>query len=489
MLMDDFTTLGLLLVMALATAVAVFLIYRSRRNARSKPIRVPDSVSLYERNAFQMLGLIPVQATTRRIMSRRDELQVVLDADLSLRDEVPDYRPVGWPWAVPVTADELKRAVGKLQNEPSRFEEEVCWFHLDGEDAPVLAALAGGDLAKAREAWQSRVGNGCSPYRAGQAAHNLAVLSHADVLQAERIRAQGGVLDAEHLASWRNVLEQWGAVHANDSGWNYFDLRRRDTRDPRVNDDFCRHLRSTLPARVLRINLELARAAIAQDNYGYASGHLDLMRSAPFPEEAKASLVAEAFEPYAHEVRAVLQPLVAAKPKLAAGVDIAGLTKQVRKIRAELRTFGGESALAPVSTEIIRSVQKPLVEELRASIGAVYETDLDLWKMNNRLIGLWNKSTNRFELKAVCEALGQNKSKFSGLETKLSEADQKARRAKMALDLLRELCVPDTEALHKGITEDLEFATSCTSKARAEIGKTREHFDRNYNNMRQQAGV
>jgi hypothetical protein len=455
-----------------------------------RAIRLPACVALYDRNAFQVLGLNPVKSTTRLILKRRDELQALLEAGLPIREHVPDYRPVGWPWADAVSVDELRRAVGKLQQEPSRFEEEVCWFHLDDEDEPLVLQLVEGNLEAARAAWQGCRTNGASPYRAGQALHNLAVLQHAQALAAERAAANRGVFDGDQQAAhWREALRIWAEVHSTESAWEYFDLRRVYVTDPRINEKFCANLRSSLPARVLRVNLEIARAAVAQDNYAYARAHLDLLRSSPFPDASKAALLAEFAEPYAMELRALVQPLVQAKQKLSVNTDYAGLVKEIERIRSQLRTLGVEGDVAFVATEVVRAVKKPAADELRAVISDFNDSDTSMWKKNNFLVGEWNKRSNRSELRAICEVMGQNKPLFAELDTKLKNVVATASQSENVLKVLDALCVPGSDAVSKLVVEELKFAREWASKVRAEVAKTRKHFDENYGGMRRQLGM
>ncbi len=116
---------------------------------RAKTLRLPESLrNLYRKHPLRILGLLPGQTSTRQIMQRRDDLRVLIDAEmLPPQDHVDDFVDVAWPGTEPLTAVEVGEAVSAIQNLPDRLSQARLEPVRRNHRAGTRAAAHEGDRA------------------------------------------------------------------------------------------------------------------------------------------------------------------------------------------------------------------------------------------------------------------------------------------------------------------------------------------------------
>lgn len=249
--------------------------------AECKPLLDACGVSIYERNAFRLLG-VDVDQSVRQIKRRERELRAAAEVD-DLADEYPsELRPQPLP-----SIEELLEAVRALTDPQYRFIHEFFWFWpLDwgrSQSDPALRAIKDGDADKALRHWKSLVAS--QHVRADIARHNLAVLGHFSVLARERrilnMKRRGVLKQEEHKkldSAWKFAFTHWEAICADPVFWSTVAERVETLNDPRLTHQFLQQFRRTLPIAFDNINADMAVAYCNRSMFDRASHHVQIMK-------------------------------------------------------------------------------------------------------------------------------------------------------------------------------------------------------------------
>ncbi len=121
-------------------------------------IRFPEDVFMYEKNGFQVLGLIPYKADKiRQLTKRKDELSALIKASLQPKDHLKEnYYAVPWPGIKSTSESDINNAYSRLQDAPTRIKEELFWFHLEEDNIEPFNCLLTGNFNEGRRQWESK---------------------------------------------------------------------------------------------------------------------------------------------------------------------------------------------------------------------------------------------------------------------------------------------------------------------------------------------
>jgi hypothetical protein len=288
-----------------------YLLEKSKvaQKRRKAIFRFPDVVHIYQKNAFQVLGLVPQKATIRMIARRKNDLSALISSDLPPKEHLQDFWAILWPGAGQTTEADINNAYSRLQDNLNRIKEELFWFHFGENKDEAFGYLLEGDFQRGRELWEAKKEQKPKSYDSALALHNLAVLEHALVLTEEITNTGNPGLSNSQIDNWKKIFALWRAVRENHKCWDYFKQRIIYLNDPRINDRYVRRLRSDLSGAVLKVNLELARAASAQKMFEYAKQHLDLIRNSGFDSKDISKMVEAFFAIFVRDLKAIRQDL------------------------------------------------------------------------------------------------------------------------------------------------------------------------------------
>ncbi|MGW6910145.1 hypothetical protein [Streptomyces sp. NPDC054940] len=224
----------------------------------------------YRHNAFRISGLA-VTATPRAVRRRVSEARAAeaLGAERTGRPAAGESR-----WLPPDSMPDhnaVREALRRLEDPVRRVVDEFFWFW-------PLPESDGTELAQAREAWErlagSRAEDTGDPGARSIAVHNLAVLHHAEALEAKEFYGARGL-----RTLWERAYRYWRQVLDDDGCWRRLDERIRVLDDPRLRvvDDTA--LREALPTVLLDLHARLAvDAARRKGGEDAALRHVSLMR-------------------------------------------------------------------------------------------------------------------------------------------------------------------------------------------------------------------
>lgn len=503
---------------------------RQKPRAGSKKSKVafryPDEIFTYEKNAFQVLGILPKQATVRAITKRENELTNLIKAGLPIKDYIPDYCPVPWSEAKPATETDISNAHSRLQDNVKRMKEELFWFNIDETDE-VYKCLREGDFGRGMNLWDSA--KECdSQYTAAQALHNLAVLKHALVLKQEKNLTTNPGMTAEQIARWKEVFELWRNVHFNDTFWEYIQERAVILDDHRVHVE---HLRKTLPYLILKINLEIAIAAFRQKFSEYSKQHMSLIQNSGFDSKHTEKVLKEFFNHFIRELNMIRQELeghpknieraelyeeyeshieavrnsstdsakndaireaIAKKDKI---IELAPKVinqyipsiKRAREIKKQVDHFGGCSYIKTELEEILSIPYKQIRRDLETAIEKFILVRDEISNYANFLIEEWNKRVNDYwasadkrEIKRLFE---DNALKLIGVRSARNECAEIVKSGKEMFKLIVDLCCDDER--RRQIKSDIESLDRQNRDIGEALSKLEAWVNNNLNTLRQ----
>jgi hypothetical protein len=226
---------------------------------------------LYRHNAFRISGL-PVTAAPRAVRRRVSEVR----AAEALGSEQTGG-PASGEWLPPDPAPDhiaVREALRRLEDPVRRVVDEFFWFW-------PLPESEGTELTRARKAWErlagsgsgSRTGAATDPGARSIAVHNLAVLHHAEALEAKAFYGAAG-----RRTLWERAYRYWRLVLEDEGCWHWLDERIRVLDDPRLRTVDATAFREALPAVLLDLHAQLAMdAARRQAGEDAARQHVSLM--------------------------------------------------------------------------------------------------------------------------------------------------------------------------------------------------------------------
>ncbi|MEV4477224.1 hypothetical protein [Nonomuraea sp. NPDC049504] len=237
-------------------------------------LQVATDKDLYRHNAFRISGLA-VTATPREVRRRVSEARAAeaLGAEHTAGVTAPGSR---WlPLKPPADHAAVREALRRLEDPVRRVVDEFFWFW-------PLEESDGAGLMKARQAWEglakqrTRAGAERSPDDDARsiAVHNLAVVYHADAVE-----AKGSIGASGRRMLWQRAYRHWRMVLDDAGCWRWLDERIRALGDPRLRTVSGDAFRDALPTVLLELHAGITvDAARRQGGEKAARGHVSLMR-------------------------------------------------------------------------------------------------------------------------------------------------------------------------------------------------------------------
>jgi hypothetical protein len=258
------------------------------------------TLDIYEQNAFRRLEM-PVEATSRELVRRRDLMQRAINTDL------PIPPGVGRILALPSAPDihELQHTEHTLQNAERRLAHEFFWFWPltpgTTRSDPALCALIAGEGNQALKLWREQL-NTSGPARAA-ARHNLALLHHLFALKFEQALLDGTKVSVNEADKhWEAATRYWNEVLNDEDVWGHVSARIRDIDDPSLPTGASRRLRKTLTAVLALIDAKLVLRALEQKQLDLAERHAQRVRTSPLPHNEAQDALGQALEPQRSQI-------------------------------------------------------------------------------------------------------------------------------------------------------------------------------------------
>lgn len=245
-----------------------------------QPLMDACSSRLYMDNAFRVTEL-PIDASTRNIKRRLDELKIAAEVD----DLTDEFTHAFAPKPLP-SIDAIRTAGQRLQDPQKRLVDEFFWFWPltwdDVRNDAALVALASGDTYTAYGIWSAIKNQDCSD-TAVVAKHNLAVLFHLIAIDWEHTNLSGGPpLLAQQMKEvdsyWKYSFKWWEELAESEPFWSLITQRVRSIDDPRLTTGFVRRMRSIFPVAFDNVNAGLAAALAKAGKHDRAALHINYMR-------------------------------------------------------------------------------------------------------------------------------------------------------------------------------------------------------------------
>ena len=365
----------------------------------------PEEALIYEKNAFRVLGLEPQKATMGSIAKRKNALSVLIKATLQPKEYIrEDYHAISWLGVNPITEADIINAYSRLQDNLKRIREELFWFYLEGDNDEAFRCLVEGDFERGRELWEAKKGNNPQTYSAAQALHNLAVLEHILVLNQEKsFQEKAAIFDQRmsnrQIDNWKRVFNLWVEVYENDECWDYFKQRMVYLNDPRIKDGYIHRLRRKLPGLILKVNLEIVQAALAQEMFNYARQHLDLIKDSGFRADDTNATLEEFFSKDKKELEKIRESIETSPDK-----EHRGVVEKVNRIKNIVERVGGKEFIEKEMAKI-----KPLLDSKTCYFCGIrtadpkYTLEVKMYKEINRIpmIGYTNVEYQTITIKIL----------------------------------------------------------------------------------------
>jgi hypothetical protein len=463
-----------------------------RARVRRRTLTIPAAVvDLYARNAYRVLGLPVTAASTRAVVRRRDEIKTLLDVGMPIADNLPGYCSVVLGDPVPLDAGEVGRAVARLQDEPERYREAVLWFRLADEDEKVLSALRSGLLESAEQAWNARMVKSATP----GTLYNLAVLSHVRAILSEQASAPPH--PSVNADAWKKSFALWKRLLADPRAWDDIARLVSASTHPLVTKEYLATLQKELPARILRVNLALARAALQGGFTEYARKHLRHVEESGLPAEAIAAALDEFFAGEIADARRVLKPLLLQSDALTEQTDFKRMATEYGAIRERLAAIGTQSRLTNLAEEAVHLGRERMVRETDVTFKRLRDANVEYFDGNNALVGQWNTYMTMHNmgisqsphLRAVARELDARRDVQAAVSKRLEEFAESVRREQVGLEFLRTVAKDAGEGAQQRIEETIRKENEAVARAREQFRETCEHFERNRTGMNNQVGA
>ena len=274
----------------------------TRYEPESEVLLRASQPDLFRVNAFRITGL-PVDANAQQIMRQVEKLRMAEKFGGSTR----------WGGPLPLEpapdGDLLRNAIQRLRDPEMRLVDEFFWFWPHrlggGNEDEALVALAGGEDGLAAEIW-SRLESQNSVSKVSM--HNLAVLSHAKVLDFELSRT-AGFCSADWIALcaawWRSAFSRWKILLDDEEFWNRVTARIGEFDDPRLTPETANRMRKSLPLALLNINGQLAIRAAQAGDTGDARRQVSIMEESGFARDLVLEALRRILDPIRKRIKAL----------------------------------------------------------------------------------------------------------------------------------------------------------------------------------------
>jgi len=467
----------------------LFKFKKRGRVGKPKPaIRFPEEVFMYEKNAFQVLGLIPYKANKiRAILKRKDDLSNLIKIGLKPQEHIKEnYHVIPWPKAQPIAEFTINNAYSRLEDSLKRIKEELFWFHLEENNLKVFECLKRGDFEEGKRLWEDRKKNSRT-YRGALSLHNLAVLEHALVLNEERAITGNPGMNSEQINKWKRVFALWVEVYKHDKCWDYFRQRMVYLNDTRINDGYLRRLRRDMPGMVLKVNLEIARAALSQEMFEYTKKHLDLIGSSGFDSKNINKVVEEFFAIFVRDLKAIRQRIESLPNDRERDELYGKYTRALERavnVKERVDRLEGCSYIEEEIKKFISIPAKQIKKDLNTAIGKVITIRDEISNYANFLIEEWNNEfgsslsiQSLFLARAIKEKFEENAGRIDEIKDAVSEAVDITKEGKKILKRIEKLCCDDES--RRNIMNDLNWLDEQKGEFNRVVSTLEEWLDRN----------
>lgn len=257
---------------------------------------------IYRHNAFRVTQL-PVNATQREISRQVDKIRMA--EKIGVAAEATGGL---LPLATAPDSDALRGALQRLRDPEKRLIDELLWFWpLDDGVAgdAALKALETEGTGAASRLWQSAVDEGGR--RGAIALHNLAILAHAVVLDAELDEQAGKLSDSRRQALealWSTALKHWGELRKNELFAEALRERVREIDDPRLDESTVANIHRTLAEALASVSARLAVADFDAGQTDACRRVLSKLWDSGLPQADVKRAVREALGPVRARLRA-----------------------------------------------------------------------------------------------------------------------------------------------------------------------------------------
>lgn len=259
---------------------------------------------LYMFNIFRITEL-PVDVEARDLSRRQATIKQALDIGVPIP---PGYGRI-LPLDKALDANQLNTTFQLFEDPERRLIDEIFWFWpqptADGRRDTVLQALGRGEIESTYQRWQRERD---LPADEGTALHNLAVLSHAQVLDGELTTPHRELTVLERhqqFRLWQEAFACWKALLEQEAFWSRVTARIRALADPRLITGVVPRFRAQLPVTLLLINARLAVAAAERGNVPGCYYQLDLIASSGFDKQTADEALHRAIEPLHERIKAL----------------------------------------------------------------------------------------------------------------------------------------------------------------------------------------
>ena len=256
---------------------------------------------IYRINAFRISGL-NVNATTREISNQIQKNQMAEKyGGVMVNHKSP------FPIEPPPDIDKLRQALHRLRDPETRIIDEFFWFWPHSLDSSVkdnaLDALARNDTKAAESLW---INYEATLTESNVSRHNLAVLSHLQVLD---IELNGKSLTEEDIKNrdkyWKDTFKRWKLLIEHEGFWSRLTARVRQVDDPRLTTGFVKRLRESLPYAIIQINASLALKAAEAGNKKESSRQISLMNGSGFGKEVTSAALKHVTKPLRNRIKSI----------------------------------------------------------------------------------------------------------------------------------------------------------------------------------------
>ncbi|MGM0407456.1 MAG: hypothetical protein ACQETL_18550 [Bacteroidota bacterium] len=254
---------------------------------------------IYRINAFRISGL-NINATTREIAIQIQKNQMLEKYGGKLKNNKSPFPIVPLP-----DNDQLRQALHRLRDPEMRIIDEFFWFWPHSLDSAnkdhALDALSKNDIKTAVSLW---INYEATLTESNVSRHNLAVLSHLQVLD---IEINGQSLTDEEISKrdkyWEDTFKRWKLLLEHEGFWSRLTARVRQMDDPRLTTGFVKRLRESLPFAILQINAILALKAAEAGDKSEAARQLGIMNNSGFGEEVVDTILKKVANPLRSRIK------------------------------------------------------------------------------------------------------------------------------------------------------------------------------------------
>jgi hypothetical protein len=244
------------------------------------------------------------------------------------------------------------------------------------------------------------------------------------------------------------------------------------------------------------VNLDLARAGLGGGFTDYARAHLNHVVESGFPAADVESAVNDFFSSDLGAARKILRPLLLQSEALTESTDFEAMQKEYLAVRDRFAALQAESRLSALAEEAIELGRQRLVRETDVTFARFSDADAKCFNGNAVLVEEWNKNMalhngglSRYpQLSLISKMLTGRREELNEASRLLEEYVRSAKRGLAGLECLRTVARDAGEKVRKNLETTIQKENEAIARARQELKKTREHYERNQSGMASQVG-